>query len=245
MYKVLPKSITLHGATLVIVFLANSAAGATEEDESLLSGSFAVGSDLTFRGISQTMSNYAIESSLELSLPSGLYAYAWGSNVDFVPSSAGDDGASHEIDLAAGYYADLTENLAVDIALIRYMFPGTVSDVDYDFNEIMATLSYAETISATVAHSDNVDGTGSASMFYRLGGSFGLRENTALEIGIGHYDLLNAYGEAYSYAEIGIKQSFEFADVAISYTDTSDSAEQIYYEQATGQRLIVSVQFNW
>lgn len=235
----------LRGLLTAMALVAVAGPCAAQDEERALSGSFAIGSDLTFRGVSQTMSEFAVEGSLDLSLPSGFYAYAWASNVDFAPAGEPDDGATHEVDLAVGYARDIGENWDIDVSLIRYLFPGTVSDVDYDFNEIMATLGYGGTYHGTVAYSSNVDGTGGESLYYELGTYLDLRENTALELNIGHYDLADAYDEAYSFAEVALRHSFANSEVVLSYTDTSDSAEDIYFKQSTGRRLIVSLHLSW
>jgi len=78
-----------------------------------------------------------------------------------------------------------------------------------------------------------------------LGAYLDLRENTALELNIGHYDLADAYDEAYSFAEVALRHSFANSEVVLSYTDTSDSAEDIYFKQSTGRRFIVSLHLSW
>lgn len=237
---------TLRGLLTAIALLAVAVpCAAQDDDEGVLSGGFAIGSDLTFRGVSQTMGEFAIEGSLDLSLPSGIYAYAWASNVDFAPAGEPDDGATHEVDLAVGYATGIGENWDVDISLVRYLFPGTVDGVDYDFNEIMATAGYGGTYRGTVAYSSNVDGSGGESLYYELGADLGLREDTVLELSIGHYDLADAYDDAYSFAEVALRHSFANTEVVLSYTDTSDSAEAIYFRQSTGRRFIVSLHLSW
>ena len=127
------------------------------------SAGIGIGSDYTFRGVSQTMGEHSIQASVGVSLPSGLYAYAWGSNVDFVPANEPDDGATHEIDLAVGFTTNLYDDWSADIALVRYLFPGTVEGAGYDYNELIATLWYDDTHSASIGFSSNVDGTGASS----------------------------------------------------------------------------------
>lgn len=231
--------------TALALLVAAGPCMAQDDDERALSGSFAIGSDLTFRGVSQTMGEFAVEGSLDLSLPSGVYAYAWASNIDFAPAGEPDDGATHEVDLAIGYVTGIGEDWDVDIGLIRYLFPGTVDGVAYDFNEIMATVGYAGTYRGTIAYSSNVDGTGGESRYYEVGADFGLREDTRLELSIGHYDLADAYDDAYSFAEVALRHSFANTEVVLSYTDTSDAAEDIYFRQSTGQRFIVSLHLSW
>lgn len=237
---------SLSGKALAMTLLL-AAAGQSEANDAERAWSISVGlgSDLTFRGVSQTMGNPAIQASVDVDLSSGLYAYAWGSNVDFIPEGAPDDGATYEVDLAIGYATDITDDWSVDLALIRYVFPGTVSDVDYDYNELMATVWFAGAYSATVAYSSDIDGSGADSVFYELGASFGLPSETTFQVSYGHNDLSDAYGTAYSYTEATLARSIGNTEIALAYIDTFHSAEYIYGDQATGPRFVLSLQVEW
>ena len=216
-----------------------------EDNETSLGGTFVLGSDYTFRGVSQTTGNHSIQTSFDIGHSSGLYAYAWGSNVDFVPEGEPDDGARYEIDLAIGYSVDLGDEWSVDLELVRYLFPGTINDADYDFNEAMATLWFSRKYSATVAFSDNVDSTGATSRFYELGGSFDLPAEMSLQIKYGYYDLRRAYGSAYAYTTTTLARSIGNTAIMFDYVDTHDSADLIFNERMIGPRYILSVQINW
>ncbi|MGI9239140.1 MAG: TorF family putative porin, partial [Woeseiaceae bacterium] len=182
---------------LLVLLLSVTLPCKAEAGETSLGGSFALGSDYTFRGISQTVGDHAIQASAGIEHSSGFYAYAWGSNVDFVPEGEPDDGASYELDLAIGYSADISDKWSVGVELIHYLFPGTIEDVDYDYSEMMATLWFSEKYSATVAYSNDVDGVGETSWFYELGGNFDLPAEVTLQIKYGYFDLEHAYGSAY------------------------------------------------
>lgn len=238
---------TSHSGKALAIAVLLTAAGQSEAHDAGLawSASIGVGSDLTFRGVSQTMGNRALQASIDVSLPSGLYAYAWASNVDFIPDGEPDDGATHEVDLVIGYARDITEDLSVDLALIRYVFPGTVSDVDYDYNELMATVWYADTYSASVAYSGDIDGTGADSVLLKIGAGFALSSETTFDISYGYYDVSDAYDTAYSYSEATLTRSFGNTEIALAYVDTFLSAESIYSHQATGSRFVLSLQVEW
>ena len=229
----------------LILLLSISMPCAAEEANQILNGSIGVGSDYTFRGVSQTLGDHAIQASLELELPAGFYAYAWGSNVDFVPAGEPDDGASYEVDLAVGYFADIDDNWSVDLALIRYLFPGTRNKVDYDFTEFMATVTYAEIYGATVAYSDSVDGTGAESFFYDFSVAVDLFANFTWEARYGRYDISESYGSAYSYIESSLAREFGSTTIMLSYTNTSDAADSIFNARATGSRFVLSLDLAW
>lgn len=92
----------------------------------VISGLVALTSDYRFRGISQTDIAPAIQPSLQLDTPSGLFAGVWGSNV------AELNGATTEIDLTAGWAGTLA-GLDSSFGILAYLYPqGDGTDV-YEF----------------------------------------------------------------------------------------------------------------
>ena len=126
--------------------------------------SLALRSDSLFRGVSQTLGSAAVEGSVDVAFESGFYAYAWASNVDFEPDSEPDDGARLEVDVALGYTHDLNDRWAVDVELVRYIYPGTVAGANYDYNELLACLWLDERYHATVGYSEHVFGMDAAGL---------------------------------------------------------------------------------
>lgn len=218
---------------------------AADDNETSLGGSFAIASDYTFRGISQTTGDHSIQASVDIEHSSGFYAYAWGSNVDFVPEGEPDDGASYEIDLAIGYSVDINDQLSVDLELVSYLFPGTIEGVNYDYSEIMATLWLTENYSATVAFSNDVDGTGVDSWFYELGGDFDLPAEMDFQIKYGYFDLTQAYGRAYSYTSATLSRSIGIATILLDYVDTHGAADMVFDNRMIGSRYVLSAQIEW
>lgn len=228
-----------------MLLLAIALPSEAEDNETSLGGAFALGSDYTFRGVSQTMGEHSVQASVDIGYSSGLYAYVWGSNVDFVPEGEPDDGARYEIDLAIGYSVDISDEWTVDLEFVRYLFPGTTENKDYDFSEMMATLWFSGKYSATVASSNSVDGTGADSRFYELGGTFDLPAEMTLRINYGYYDLRHAYGSAYSYTTTTLARSLGNTSVMLDYVDTHGSADLVFDERMIGPRYVLSVQIDW
>ncbi len=227
-----------------LLFLLAAPCAATEAHR-LWGGSIAVGSEYVFRGISQTMGSPSLQASIDLDLESGVYAYAWASNVDFVAAGDADDGATYEVDLAIGYAAELGDAWRIDVALVRYLFPGTVAGVDYDYNELITTVDFAGNYSATVAYSRNADGTGAPSLFYELGARFELAQATNVTLNFGYVDVSEAYGAAYSYGQATLARSFGPTTLVLTYLDTQDSAASIYGDRITGQRFVLTLELGW
>ncbi len=234
-------------AWAVTPFLLADVASAMEGDdgELPLSGSVAIASDYVFRGISQTLGSPALQASVDLQFDNGFYAYAWGSNVDFYPAAEPDDGARSEINIAAGYAAQLGDRWSVDVSLVHYLFPGTHEDIDYDYNELISTLCFDDRLSATLGYSNSVDGTDSESWFSELGYEFTLPRDVAFEVAYGYYDLSNAYGSGYGYARADVTRDFAAAQVTLSYYDAFGGADKIFFEQASDSRFVVSILLNF
>src|SRR5262245_476819 len=93
-------------STAVAGLLAVAGPAAAQEDPAVaFSGSIAIASDYTFRGISQTLEDPAVQGGIT-GAGGPVYFGLWGSNVDFGETfAAGDDelaGATAEVDLFAG-----------------------------------------------------------------------------------------------------------------------------------------------
>lgn len=90
-------------------------------------------SDYRFRGVSLSERDPALQGSLDLEHESGFHAGVWASTL---PETAG--GAHAEVDLSAGYAAELAGGVELDGTLIYYAYPG---DRDLDYLEAIATAS--------------------------------------------------------------------------------------------------------
>src|SRR5688572_20874605 len=84
-----------------VVVLARPVAAQDSEVPVSFSGSATLVSDYTFRGISQTLENPAIQAGITASGPAGLYLGTWGSSLNF-GEAASADRASAEVDVFGG-----------------------------------------------------------------------------------------------------------------------------------------------
>ena len=93
-----------------------------------VTGSVALVSDYRFRGVSQTDEEMALQGGLTVTHSSGVYAGTWASNL----AGWGTFGGSNiELDLYAGYKADLGGGAALDVGLTWYMYPGGLDTTDF------------------------------------------------------------------------------------------------------------------
>src|SRR5688572_14521948 len=107
-------------------------------------GSIAAVSDYTFRGISQTLEDPAIQGGIT-GAAGPVYLGFWGSNVDFGEAFANTDeeraGATAEVDLFGGVKFNLGTIAALDLGAIYYAYPGADDDSNYNFFEVGLGLS--------------------------------------------------------------------------------------------------------
>jgi len=123
----------MSGVALSAVFLLF--AGLAEAQEVEVSGNVLIGSDYTFRGISQTLEQPAIQGGLDLSGPSGTYLGVWGSSINFGEDLASGPRAQVEMDVYGGI-APSAAGFDFDIGALYYTYPGSASDLNYNFLEL-------------------------------------------------------------------------------------------------------------
>ena len=77
-------------------------------------------SQYRFRGIDQTWGRPTLQGGADITLPNGVYAGVWASNV----SGNSYPGGSLEIDYYAGYNGKLSEDLGFTVGAYGYWYPG-------------------------------------------------------------------------------------------------------------------------
>ena len=132
-------------------------------------------SDYRFRGVSRSDEDPAVQANLTVSHGSGFYAGARGTTLSGLdnfrirdPQVA--DLGELELDLYAGYTADLGGGLTLDGGLLYYVFTGDQGQADYA--EPYASLSYLlGPVEATAGakYAPSQRGTGDEDMLYLFG----------------------------------------------------------------------------
>jgi len=200
-------------------------------EESAIPGEFSanisLASDYTFRGISQTGNNPAVQGGFDYTYdfgPAAVSAGIWASNVKF-------SDATIEIDYYAGVGGSI-DNFSWDLSAIYYTYPGADSSLNYDFFEIAPSIGYDfgfMAVSAGLNYSPEYFGD-SGDAYYTHGG---------IDIPLGKYFTLsgtvgyqaiddNAAWGTDDYTDYGISLSTEIAGFGLSagWTDTDLSKSQ-------------------
>lgn len=201
--------------------------------------------DYVFRGVSQTGSDPAGQASISMDTGSGWYGCLWASNIDYFEAPHPDDGARIEIDLFMGYQWPIGERLTADLAVVRYMMPGTDAGIDYDYNEWIASVYLDDRHTMSLAYSSNVFGSGKEGWHYLASTSIGLPQDLSLEFTLGSVDLDDPYGESYQYAGASLLRSFGLLTTRLDVWQTSNDAKRIFDATLVGPRLALTIAVNF
>lgn len=140
-----------------------------------LSGSLTLLSDYRFRGVSRSDEDPAAQAALTLSHDSGLYAGARATTLRGLDSFRLRDPAFRdlgdvELDLYAGYGAQLGGGFSLDAGLLYYLFVG--GDGATDYAEPYASLSYLigpVDLTAGAKYAPSQDAIGDEDMLFLFG----------------------------------------------------------------------------
>jgi uncharacterized protein (TIGR02001 family) len=140
-----------------------------------LSGSLTALSDYRFRGVSRSDEDPAVQARLTLSHDSGLYAGVTATTLKGLDSFRLRDPGFRdlgdvEVDLYAGYGAQLGGGFSLDAGLLYYLFAG--GDGATDYVEPYASLSYLigpVDITAGAKYAPSQDAIGDEDMLYLFG----------------------------------------------------------------------------
>tara|TARA_Y100001963_G_scaffold82041_1_gene113804 strand:+ start:203 stop:820 length:618 start_codon:yes stop_codon:yes gene_type:complete len=170
-------------------------------------GSIGGVSNYVWRGATQTAGNAAIQGSIGIE-HGGLYANAWGSQVDY------NDDIDAEVDLTVGYSNDI-KMLSYDVGYIRYSYIGDDVDFGDDAQEIYFGLALGP-ISGTIYRDIDND-----SNYYA--GALSVNDIVELPIDISGFIGRNA--DSNMDAGVTIGKNIKGFDVGYTYTWSEEDIE--------------------
>ncbi len=181
-----------------------------------LSGTLTVTNDYRFRGVSQTTGEGAVQLGVELAHESGFYGGVWFSNVDF------DAFADIETDIYLGYSHDMSEETNLDVALLYYLYNDEPSGGEYDYFELMATLTHSyeggAEVHGLVALTPEYFGETGFGWYIEGGVGFQIVEWLGISANVGYQDVEDL--GAYTTWNAGLTASWEIIDFDARYVDT-------------------------
>jgi len=153
------------------------AGGVVSAQAAEVSANVTLASDYSFRGVSQTDRDPAIQGGFDVEFDSGFYIGTWASNVSF-------DNTSMELDLYAGYGGEINEDVSYDFVYIRYQYPADSSELAY--NEVHGSISWRD-FTFGVGYSNKYFNLSSVTWWYpNVAYSLGLPNEASLDFTVGY-----------------------------------------------------------
>ena len=188
-----------------------------------LSGDVGVVSDYVFRGVSQTDEDLAVQAGLTYSLESGFYVGTWASQVDFGSET------DLEVDFFAGYGFNLSDSVAADVQVLRYVYPD---EGGLNYNELLFSLTFAEKLTTTIGYTNDVYNSGETGWYYGASLDLALPAEFTLTPGVGYSrfasGVLEDGSSSYLDWSLGLSRDFGPISAALTYHDTNGDGEDLF-----------------
>lgn len=213
-----------------------------------VSGSIGATSDFVFRGLSYTQGDPALQASLDLDTPYGLYVGTFASTTNPNPGY----GPDIEVDLWAGYHRELNRWLAADLRYTHYSYVDDPRVVDYDRDELTATVSVRGIFFLAASYSPNTDAIAATPGWQE--GDTGALEISArhqltprwsLSGGVGRYFLDEVYEADYDYWGLTLSGDFTPLEVHIALIGADSTAERIFGSRIADERIAVTALYRF
>jgi len=207
------------------------------------SASLGATSNYVYRGVSQTYNGGAVQLGANYQNPLGWFLGVWGSNVDPYPGTA----SFKELDVYGGYTVPLGDEFSVRGTYTHYAYPQNPLPLDYNHDEIAATLSYLDVLAATVsyqpdssAYSDLGVARRRRTLAYELTGRWPLGAGVALAAGAGYYDLHDQFGVGYWAGDVGLSYTYRFLTVDVGRFFSDGTVARLYEDASANGAWVVT-----
>jgi uncharacterized protein (TIGR02001 family) len=196
--------------------------------EPRVSGAVGAVTDYLYRGVTQSHGQPAIQAAVQLEGLSGWNTGVWASTVDLNR----DGSRGYEVDLHATHTWPLDADWSAAVGLTHREYGGEPQALDYDHDELNASLSWQERVTVSVAYSPNAT-------FYFRGPVHGetyawelslqqpLNAQWSLFAGAGLYDLTDLAHEKYTYWSAGVTFAWAALQFDLVHVGSSDDASYL------------------
>ena len=199
--------------------------------ETKWAGSLALTSDYIQQGLSQTQGKPALQGGLRAQIDQRWTVGAWASSIDRYDWQ----GARTEIDVYASRAWRLSPEWITSLTATHYFYPDDASYVNYDYDEVSASLGYRSTVFATVAWSPNYTDAsnrgyarGRSTLSYELSANQPLVAGWSGNVGVGYRDLSELFDEQYWYGHAGLMHSTDRLTIHLTYTYVDHTARALF-----------------
>jgi uncharacterized protein (TIGR02001 family) len=221
---------------------------AAAEDQLRWGGSLSLTSDYVYRGLSQTEGRPAVQGALHVGSESGWSAGIWASTVN----RAAGPGARSEIDLQLSKAWTLTQDWNLLLSANHYFYPNDNRAQPYEYDELVASLSYQNRLTATVSWSPNTSrfsrnefARDRTARSYELTVLQPLAPAWSLYGGVGHYDLKDLFDDGYWYWNAGISYLVGKLQMDLSHIDTDHTARRLFDYEVSERHWAAAVSWRF
>ena len=222
-------STPLHARRISALFAAGLLCSLAPQAHAEFSGNATLTTNYMWRGVSQSDKDPAVQAGLQYTHSSGLYASVWGSSVKFEP----DNGARTEFNFVAGWSGEIAPDWALDVYGLRYQYPS--ADVDLNWNEINASITWRENYWLALAHSTNAMGGGSRGTYVQLGARYPINDQFSLEGAVARYFLKDS--DSYTHGSLSVAWAFQAPFEARLTFHASDAKAKRMFPGLAGSRV--------
>lgn len=224
------------------------AASAGASGPALGAGETSVGvtaaSDYVFRGFSRTRGRPAVQAGVSYRHGSGVVAGLWASSVDLAYVEEATDRRRLELQGFAGYSVSFEPGWSLSALLVRYQYPGGAGSVEVGYTELAVAAYWRELVSVTVAHTDDVFGSGRPALFAELSGRYPVAWSFDLAAGVGRGELDVAGDFDYTYGHLGVGRALGRLELELGYY-FSDSQEVPRWGEVADGSWVLAASWRW
>lgn len=203
--------------------------------------------DYIYRGISRSRGNAATQGGAHLQSAGGWSIGLWGSNVEFASRFS----PTYEIDLRLARAWTLGPNWSAQVDLVHYEYPDARGG-DYDYDELMASLSFQQRVTATIGWSPNTSRFGAGTLArdrralsYELTLLQPVAAHWSICAGAGYYDLRELFGTGYWFWNTGLTFHWDALQIDLLRIDTDSTAEHLFGYRVTGGRWTAALSWRF
>lgn len=233
--------------------IACTSSGAVHAEDAW-GGTVAAVSDYVYRGISQTRGAPTLQIGAYKQFGDRWSAGIWGSTVDF---GRWVD-ATYELNATLVRAWPLGEHWSAQTSYTRHIYLGDRNDYGpdddydfgYDYDEWLASLTYRDRVTATIAFSPSSYRAGMTarrtdSISYELTLLQPLSALWSFTAGAGHLDLRESFGSGYWFWSAGFAFCWESLQLEVLRIDTDSAAERLFGEERSSGRWTAALTWNF
>jgi uncharacterized protein (TIGR02001 family) len=205
--------------------------------------SFNIGAvtEYRYRGIGQTRLKPALQGGIDYAAANGFYVGAWGSTIKWIKDAGGDAGV--EVDLYAGYKAEVAKDLTLDVGVLRYGYPSNKLNPSADTVELYGALSFGP-VTAKYSHSTTnlfgvADSKGSG--YFDVSASFDLGGGLMLSPHVGHQTV--RHNAVASYTDYSLTLSKDLDGIVVSGAVIGTDADKGFYASPVNGKFMGKTAF--